>query len=371
MLLGITFHLSLPYTGVEFRGYFVTPERSLPLQTLLTAHYFRMPVFFLLSGFFSACILERRGIRGFLRTRCRRIGLVWIAALALEWPLIVLISVYNHFASKGGPAMHLTWQAVISRQIYAAWLQEPPLHLWFLEYLLLFSVLLALMQAYAGESLAPLDAVTAWVLRSKFRLVIAAVPTAVSLWRMPLAVMPYPGSFVPWANVCLGYGWFFAAGCLLYRQRHELAAHMKLTLLEKTAAPVLWLVLLVLLRRREALPLPVSAFFFDAMLVIATALFIWSTVVLLLSVFSRIQPKPWLPYLADACYWIYLAHYPLASLLPALLRNWSVPPLVKVIVSTVLIYAVLMIIYDRAIRYSWVGHALNGARVRLGRAAAA
>ena len=364
MLLGVAFHLSLPYTGVAFRGYYVTQERSLALQTLLTAHYFRMPVFFLLSGFFSACLLERRGIRGFLRTRCRRIGLVWIAALALEWPLIALISVYNHFASNGQPAIQLTWQALVSHQVDAAWLQEAPLHLWFLEYLLLFNVLLALIQLCAGESLTRLDAITARVLRSRFRLAIAAVPTALSLWRMPLAVMPYPGSFVPWANVCLGYGWFFAAGCLLYRQRHELIAHMKLTLLEKTAAPVLWLVLLLLFRTQGVQPLPVSASFSNVVLVIATALFIWSSVMLLISVFSRIQPKPWLPYLADACYWIYLAHYPLASLLPALLRNWSVPPLVKVIFSTALILAVLLFIYDRVIRYSWIGRALNGARVR-------
>ena len=86
LFLGVVFHLSMPYTGAILPGYCVTGERSRILQLVLILHYFRMPVFFLLSGFFSALLWQRGGAAQFLRVRSKRIGLVWLVSLVILSP---------------------------------------------------------------------------------------------------------------------------------------------------------------------------------------------------------------------------------------------------------------------------------------------
>lgn len=72
MLLGIALHAALAYIGA---GWVVSDERtSAGLGTLVSAiHGFRMPLFFLLSGFFSAMLWRRRGLRGLISQRARRV----------------------------------------------------------------------------------------------------------------------------------------------------------------------------------------------------------------------------------------------------------------------------------------------------------
>jgi surface polysaccharide O-acyltransferase-like enzyme len=72
MVLGIALHAALAYIGA---GWVVSDERSSAgLGVLVPAiHGFRMPLFFLLSGFFSAMLWRRRGLEHLLSQRARRI----------------------------------------------------------------------------------------------------------------------------------------------------------------------------------------------------------------------------------------------------------------------------------------------------------
>lgn len=72
MLLGIALHAALAYVG---GGWAVTDEQtSAGLGMLVAAiHGFRMPLFFLLSGFFTAMLWQRRGPAYLLSHRARRI----------------------------------------------------------------------------------------------------------------------------------------------------------------------------------------------------------------------------------------------------------------------------------------------------------
>lgn len=89
MLLGIALHAGLSFT--PFPWVVQDPDQN-PLFGLFFAavHGFRMPLFFLLSGFFTAMLWRRRGLAGLLRHRAKRIlapcllGLVTIVP-ALQW----------------------------------------------------------------------------------------------------------------------------------------------------------------------------------------------------------------------------------------------------------------------------------------------
>lgn len=75
MLLGILLHAALSFVPETF--WMVQDERPSGLveQGFYAIHGFRMPLFFLISGFFTAMLFRRRGMRGLLRQRAIRIAI--------------------------------------------------------------------------------------------------------------------------------------------------------------------------------------------------------------------------------------------------------------------------------------------------------
>ena len=86
MLLGIGLHASLSFFQAPWP---VHDTRRSDLMPLLFAavHGFRMPLFFLLSGYFTMLVLSRRGLRSLLDQRFKRIFLPLVIAAATIVPL--------------------------------------------------------------------------------------------------------------------------------------------------------------------------------------------------------------------------------------------------------------------------------------------
>ena len=74
MWLGIVLHVALNHTTgqspLPWRDSQTTPLADFVLMFI---HAFRMPVFFILAGFFVAFLVARRGALGMLRHRMRRL----------------------------------------------------------------------------------------------------------------------------------------------------------------------------------------------------------------------------------------------------------------------------------------------------------
>ena len=93
MLLGIALHAALsfyptiwPVTDVtaDIDGYFD--------EFVLAVHGFRMPLFFLLSGLFTALLWRRRGLSDLLRHRSRRLLFPFFAAVLLIAPSVTWVA---------------------------------------------------------------------------------------------------------------------------------------------------------------------------------------------------------------------------------------------------------------------------------------
>lgn len=85
MLLGIVLHAATPFVPYWHEG----QSGSAFLGGLFIAiHGFRMPLFFLLSGFFTSLLWRRRGTRALLQHRLRRVGLPFVLALLTILPLV-------------------------------------------------------------------------------------------------------------------------------------------------------------------------------------------------------------------------------------------------------------------------------------------
>ena len=91
MLLGIVLHAGLSFAPFPWP---VQDTRQSESYGLLFAaiHGFRMPVFFLLSGFFTAMLWRRRGLRSLLSHRLRRVFLPFVLALFTILPAVNWVS---------------------------------------------------------------------------------------------------------------------------------------------------------------------------------------------------------------------------------------------------------------------------------------
>lgn len=104
MLLGVALHASMSF--VTFPWPVRDTERSdLLLPLLVAVHGFRMPLFFLLSGYFTMLVLSRRGLASLLRQRFTRIFLPLVIATVTLVPLDTAISTHAERTDRPEPAL--------------------------------------------------------------------------------------------------------------------------------------------------------------------------------------------------------------------------------------------------------------------------
>jgi len=101
MILGIIWHALLsfiptpwPVQDTRQNGIFFIPFAAI--------HMFRMPLFFLISGFFTMFILKRHGLEGMIRQRVQRILLPLLLALLTIVPVDNLLKREAVMAPMGG-----------------------------------------------------------------------------------------------------------------------------------------------------------------------------------------------------------------------------------------------------------------------------
>jgi peptidoglycan/LPS O-acetylase OafA/YrhL len=74
--------------------------------------------------------------------------------------------------------------------------------------------------------------------------------------------------------------------------------------------------------------------------------------------------RPWVRFVSDSSYWLYLVHLPLVIFGQGLLLRTGWPALVEFGVLLVASSAVLLVSYRYLVRYTPIGTLLNGRRVR-------
>ncbi|MCP5525183.1 MAG: acyltransferase family protein, partial [Verrucomicrobiales bacterium] len=91
MLLGIAFHVALSFaTGLHWLVQ--DAHRNVGLLLFADAsHGFRMPLFFLISGFFTAMLWRKRGLQALLKHRFKRILLPCLLGLVTIVPLMFVV----------------------------------------------------------------------------------------------------------------------------------------------------------------------------------------------------------------------------------------------------------------------------------------
>lgn len=374
LLSGVVLHAALAYVmqpgdwGVGVR----TPDLGL-WAFVHYIHDFRMQLFFLLAGFFGARVVSRRGVRAFVRDRVVRIGLVFIALL---YPVKLLISlpwiaggIKTGWLSLSPAAARLPLMVLAIGGLQDEhWPMISPGHLWFLYYLLLVTALfIALRWVAQQRGLSTIRAGFAAVADGAVRLLAHPLgPIALALPVIPVLATTARGilessdrGFVPEPAAVVVYLYFFAVGWVLHKQPGTLKAFGRYGLAWLTCSLLagglgFWLEL----QSRTTSPgawLPWAS--------LANALTLGFAVLgsIGLAIDRLNTPITWVRYLADASYWVYLAHLPIVVALQVWVSDWGIVPL-QLLVIIVATFALTLITYDLWVRDTPIGSWLNGRR---------
>ncbi len=176
---------------------------------ILLLHQFQMPIFFVLSGFFGAMLVERQGIRGFLSNRWRRIAVPLIVGWIILFPLTRLATVAT-LSTLNLPPTELKISLI---------------HLWFLYQLILFYGLSATIIYWIRRSKRGIDILNRFqagfgrLLKMRSRLVVFALFSSFPLFLSSNGMNETTSSFTPPFHVLLANWIPFLFGWLLYGQR--------------------------------------------------------------------------------------------------------------------------------------------------------
>jgi hypothetical protein len=167
-------------------------------------------------------------------------------------------------------------------------------------------------------------------------------------------------SFTPPVRILMAYGVFFAFGWLLYKHRDLIDAFGPLFRWHLLAGAVCsGLYLLMVLRPPFA-----DAASQHLVRVWTASVAIWLLIFGITGLFVRHwdRPYPWVRYLADASYWMYLVHLPLTIWIPGLLASVAVPAVVKFALVLTVTGCITLLTYVAFVRSTAVGVLLNGRR---------
>jgi peptidoglycan/LPS O-acetylase OafA/YrhL len=324
-----------------------------------------MPVFFWLSGFGAAQSLSQRGPREFWQKRLLRIGKPLLVFGAILLPLEFYIWLTG-WALDG----EIAWRKLRSLKLDAAhngiWGLS---HLWYLEFLLIYSAALVTWDRIVGwavptNSDAPSiklvgatglvgKAHTTW--RSRFRLPALAIPATLLLWWSPEVVVGFQHGFLPDPAKLVFSGLFFAAGVLTYRCGVPRIGSGYAAM--ACGGMVLWLAFPLIQQQAAEDQSGTERF------VLAMALGGYGALIsggLWDRCMSQCgECRPAVRMISGASYWTYLVHHPLVAMLHIVLRPTGWPALLQFAVTTAVTLAICWVSYDKWIRGSAVAALLG------------
>jgi peptidoglycan/LPS O-acetylase OafA/YrhL len=100
--------------------------------------------------------------------------------------------------------------------------------------------------------------------------------------------------------------------------------------------------------------------------ILLQVIYVWMMSAAMMGLFRRFvsQERPWIRYLSDASYWMYLAHLPLVIAAQLWVRDWPLAAAWKFLLVCGAVFALLLVSYEYLVRYTWIGALLNGRKHR-------
>ncbi|MGO9242105.1 MAG: acyltransferase family protein, partial [Bryobacteraceae bacterium] len=231
-----------------------------------------------------------------------------------------------------------------------------PLHLWFLEYLLLLYAIVGvaawLSRWFPAGVMERIHVAYRWALQRPYAPALFALFSWVQLAGMRGNLKDCDG-FIPEVPILLAYIPPFAFGWLLYRNRdllNRFRRHMWIYL--GLAVPAFFVYGLT------------SANKYPYLKAAGNVLLCWLCIFAVTGLFLKYcsgASVRW-RYMSDASYWLFIMHMPVVVGLQVALLPVPLPALAKVPIALAAAVAILIVSYDLMVRPTWIGALLNGRR---------
>lgn len=359
MMLGVYLHAVCAYATMDHIWWYKDAQTSVAwdLQCLFI-HVFRLPMFFVMCGFFAALLVAKRGLGGFWRNRMLRIGLPLVGFCVALVALLRPMEYLGRELGRSPDALQRVWAYVSHFRFLTP---VTTMHLWFLVVLVCLYPLAPVLQfALAGRFGARVDWIFGRLLAHPAAPLAMAAVTFLTLLPMTSGILDTP-SALPEARILAAYAIFFIFGWLLFRRRdllgifggrawHYLAGALLLAGSNLAAVKV----------QLDLRPVRSA----NAILATAAtdALFCWLMIFALMGLFLRYanQANDRVRWISDSAYWIYLVH-PVALLgVQIAIRDLHIAPALKLLLTLGPSLGILFASYEWMVRGRWLGWLLNG-----------
>jgi len=363
LLLGVAFHAALSFMpGMPPGAWFAMDNSTNQYlgDAAFVTHIFRMSLFFFIAGYFGRLLYQKLGARSFWANRLMRIFIPLVAGWVILAPIISYLWISGLTKAFGGtlppmPAMPAGF--------------FPLGHLWFLyQLLLIYVVVIAVRSLVArldpAQKLRGLvDKAVSGSIRTMAGTFTLGLPVAAALMSLPFWIywmgIPTPDmTLIPQVPASVGFSTAFVFGWLVHRSQDALAAIAQRWVSNLGIAIVAtgWLLHSMHLQPMAQPGLTKTVY----ALVFGVALWGWvlgltGAALRFLSNYSATRR-----YLADASYWIYLAHLPLVVALQMWVSDWPLHWSVKYPFILIASFAVLFASYHYLVRPTFIGQLLNG-----------
>jgi peptidoglycan/LPS O-acetylase OafA/YrhL len=371
LLLGVVLHATMSFI-------MPIPAADVSQSTTLSVlffviHIFRMSAFYLIAGFFARMVIERRGMKTFVKDRARRILIPMVGGWILLAPLLIAVLVWGISQTfPNGPPEAFEQESA----------GFPLLHLWFLYYLSIFYVLAIALRSLmhgvvdrSGKLQSIVDRLVRVLLSSYVAPVLLSIPLALVLYFdanwIVWAGVPTPDvGLTPQLPAMVGFGMAFGIGWLVHRQLDLLQQWKQRWPVHLCIAVILTAAALVIVGPATDFMDPAALVFVPGAAVMRViyvacytlAIWYWTFALIGFAMEYLAHASRFWRYLADASYWIYLAHLPIVMFFQVLLAPVALHWSIKLPLILAASMALLLLSYRFWVRHTWLGALLNGRR---------
>lgn len=364
MLLGIFFHAALAYSPSLKDVWLTASSQNSEIVDFVAffSHTFRMPLFFLIAGFFTALLIQKRGFGAMIKNRLMRITV----PLAIFLPLVMLA-----FAMLIGWAMENIQAKSPMLGLIAMMAQYPDappppvttMHLWFLYQLTFFYILTAVVVKWVN-----FDWMSRIVKSPKLFLLLAPLLLVPALLTQH-APIPAPEQFMPQLWSFGFFGLFFLFGYGLFNYQYFLDQLKPYAWIMLTISVVAYTVFFQIFPRHSSFQeimtvmatSPVIGLKHAALATLQAYISVFMSLTLLIigrTMFNKQNSS--MKLIADSSYWTYIIHLPVLWLIQFALLDTEWPLLAEFIISSFGTVLIGLISYLIFVRWTPIGWLLNG-----------
>lgn len=367
MLLGVLLHATIAYKVVPDKHWVHDEEFSNAVFdfTYFFVHSFRMPLFFLIAGYFCRLLYKRVNEKEFIKRRWVRIGIPFLIGMLIIVPLgMIPYSLYVLHYKHG-----LSWQEATPKALFKLPGTTGVAHLWFLYDLMMFyfvTIVFMRLKRYSWFGNWCSKFISWWKTRS-FNAIYWPFILSIPIWLIlirdkELFVLADTQIIPSHISYIVFYGYFFGLGWLIHVRQDIFGLliqnYIILLLLGIAITCGLFYV------EWNHLHQSYNTLLLLKLLATLQVMFLSLGFIGFFLRFFNLESRFW-KYVSDASYWVYLVHLGMVIGLQLAFLNSSVPGWLRFSISLLLPVIISFGTYEWFVRYTIVGKILHGERKRV------